>query len=75
MILIFIITNKTMLTSLLKPAVKIGEPALPEQRIKTKRAVHALNGAHVECSGHFQCTPRICNSCFLIGLPLPRVYE
>ena len=36
MILIFIITNKTMLTSLLTPAVKIGEPAMPEQQIKTK---------------------------------------
>ena len=69
MIFIFIITNKTMLTSLLTPALKIGEPAMPEQRIKTKRAVTELNGAHAECSGHFQCTPRI-NSCFLIGLTL-----
>ena len=64
-----------MLISLLTPAVKIGEPAMPEQRIKTKYAVRALNDAHAECTGHFQCTPRICNSCLLIGLPPHRVYE
>ena len=41
----------------------------------TTPAMHALNGAHGECSDHFQCTPHICNSCFLIGLPPHRVYE
>ena len=75
MIYIFIITYITMLTSLLTPAVKIGEPAMPEQLIKTKRAVRALNGAHMEFTGHFQCTPHICDSCSLIGLPPHRVYE
>ena len=37
-----------MLTMLLTPAVKINEPATPEQ-IKPKRVVSALNGAHAKC--------------------------
>ena len=68
LVLIFI-WPKIMLTSSLTPAIKNRRsPAMPEQLIKTKHVARPLNGAHTECTGHFQCTPCICNSCFLIGL-------
>ena len=74
LVLIFI-WPKTMLTSSLTPAIKNRRsPAMPEQLIKTKHVARPLNGAHTECTGHFQYTPCICNSCFLIGLLPQGVY-
>ena len=46
-----------MLTSFLTPEVKIGEPTMPEQRIKTKRGSprieRRIRGVHWTLSMHY----------------------